>query len=440
MARSRRDAAHGAVLGALVGDAAGAVLEFLGHVPTERDVARALAFPGGGCWRVGPGQITDDGELTICLLRGLVEGAGDHDRNAVARWYGRWYLSPPFDIGGTTATALGVVSGAEGLRNGVAARMATAAQASMGSKANGSLMRSTPLAVFANVASDDEIFALARDDSSLTHPNRSCVDAVALYCGAIAHLVNHPGDEAGALARARRMAASAEEEVRGWLALADAGEHVPAEPMMGFVKIAFAHAFRLLGEGATFERAIAETLALGGDTDTNACIVGGLVGAAVGASGIPEAWRAAVLERDPAVGRPRPEFLWTAEVPELVDALLAARPLAPTVWHVCRRAEWEAGGEYVGSSQDVADGFIHCSTTAQVRESVAKHRAGQDGLVALEIDARAVGAGLRWEESRRGALFPHIYGALPREAVVAAHPLPLGEDGRHHFPEAVPGG
>jgi uncharacterized protein (DUF952 family) len=108
-----------------------------------------------------------------------------------------------------------------------------------------------------------------------------------------------------------------------------------------------------------------------------------------------------------------------------------------TVYHICRREEWEraaASGSYAGSSQDAADGFIHFSTAAQVRESAARHRAGQDGLVLLAVDAAALGDKLRWEQARGGQLFPHLYTALPTHAVRRVDPLPLGADGRHVFP------
>lgn len=107
------------------------------------------------------------------------------------------------------------------------------------------------------------------------------------------------------------------------------------------------------------------------------------------------------------------------------------------IYHMCRRAEWDAvqaAGAYAGSSQDAADGFIHFSTAAQVVESAAKHRAGQDGLVLLAVEAARLGAALKWEASRGGQLFPHLYGALPLAAVARVSDLPLGGDGRHVFP------
>ncbi len=108
-----------------------------------------------------------------------------------------------------------------------------------------------------------------------------------------------------------------------------------------------------------------------------------------------------------------------------------------TIYHTCTRAEWqaaEAEGVYRGSSQDAADGFIHFSARDQVAVSAAKHRAGQDGLVLLSVDAGALGDALKWEPSRGGALFPHLYGPLPVAAVTKVDDLPLGADGYHVFP------
>ncbi len=107
------------------------------------------------------------------------------------------------------------------------------------------------------------------------------------------------------------------------------------------------------------------------------------------------------------------------------------------IYHICKREEWEAArraGVYEGSSQDKADGFIHFSDGGQVKASAAKHRAGQSGLVLLAVDAGRLGPALKWEPSRGGALFPHLYGPLPVAAVLSAHDLPLGADGAHRFP------
>jgi len=114
--------------------------------------------------------------------------------------------------------------------------------------------------------------------------------------------------------------------------------------------------------------------------------------------------------------------------------------MSDPIYHMCRRDEWllaEAAGEYGGSSQDVADGFIHFSTAQQVRESAAKHRAGQTGLVLLSVDPDLLGDALKWEPSRGGQLFPHLYGALPVSAVQRTDALELDADGAHRFPDHV---
>jgi uncharacterized protein (DUF952 family) len=107
------------------------------------------------------------------------------------------------------------------------------------------------------------------------------------------------------------------------------------------------------------------------------------------------------------------------------------------IYHLCRKEEWDAAqprGVYSGSSQDLADGFIHFSTAGQVAESARRHRAGQSGLVLIAADPALLGDALRWEPSRRGILFPHVYGGLPLSAVRWVRDLPLGPDGLHSLP------
>ena len=110
------------------------------------------------------------------------------------------------------------------------------------------------------------------------------------------------------------------------------------------------------------------------------------------------------------------------------------------IYHMCLLEEWEAAkktGAYPGSSQDQADGFIHFSSGEQIIESAAKHRTGQTGLVLLSVDPNKLGAALKWEESRGGALFPHLYGELSAPAVMRVDDLPLGKDGKHIFPSDI---
>jgi uncharacterized protein (DUF952 family) len=81
-------------------------------------------------------------------------------------------------------------------------------------------------------------------------------------------------------------------------------------------------------------------------------------------------------------------------------------------------AQFQADGIFAGAPVDLADGYIHMSTADQTAETLAKHFAGQSGLVIAEIDLSGFGDALKWEVSRGGALFPHVYGVLPLTAVV----------------------
>jgi uncharacterized protein (DUF952 family) len=110
------------------------------------------------------------------------------------------------------------------------------------------------------------------------------------------------------------------------------------------------------------------------------------------------------------------------------------------IYHMCKAEEWAAAiaaGSYRGSSQDLADGFIHFSTGAQIVESARRHRAGQEGLLLVVVDAARLGDRLKWEPSRGGDLFPHLYGPLDPAESASAAALPLGPDGLHIFPELM---
>jgi uncharacterized protein (DUF952 family) len=108
------------------------------------------------------------------------------------------------------------------------------------------------------------------------------------------------------------------------------------------------------------------------------------------------------------------------------------------VYKICRASEWKAAvaaGRYDGSEVDRRDGFIHFSTARQVAETAARHFAGQADLVLVAIPEAALGAALRYEPSRGGALFPHLYAALDPARAQWVRPLPLAGDGRHAFPD-----
>lgn len=98
--------------------------------------------------------------------------------------------------------------------------------------------------------------------------------------------------------------------------------------------------------------------------------------------------------------------------------------------------ELESAGTFKGAPVDLADGYIHLSTEAQLTETVDKHFAGQSGLHVVAVDLEALGAAVKWEPSRGGQLFPHIYGELPLSAAVAYSPLHRENDGTVRLPVA----
>ena len=96
------------------------------------------------------------------------------------------------------------------------------------------------------------------------------------------------------------------------------------------------------------------------------------------------------------------------------------------IYKILGRDEWaaaEAAGVFTGSAVDIADRFIHFSAEAQVRETLNRHFAGRTDLVLVAVEAGALGPALKWEPSRGGALFPHLYGPLPTRLAVSAETI-----------------
>jgi uncharacterized protein (DUF952 family) len=108
------------------------------------------------------------------------------------------------------------------------------------------------------------------------------------------------------------------------------------------------------------------------------------------------------------------------------------------LYKILSDADWRkavASGVFEGSPVDLRDGFIHLSAAHQLQETAARHFAGQDGLVLVGFADSSL-PHLRWEPSRGGQLFPHVYGPIPTGLAVEVQPLPL-ENGVHRFPDAI---
>jgi ADP-ribosylglycohydrolase/fructose-1,6-bisphosphatase/inositol monophosphatase family enzyme len=321
--------AQGCLIGQLAGDNLGALVEF----QTAAEIARR--YPGGprlmedgGHWDILAGQPTDDSELALMLARSIAD-EGHYNIEVAARAYAWWYAGGPFDIGGTTRNALEPALAAVKAGGSAADAAKRAALNRTDSEANGALMRAAPLAVFGHGMKPDDLARLARQDAELTHANPVCRDANAVYCVAVAAAVGSHGDRKAVYdyalewARACRLCPSVVE------AVTRARTSPPADfqRSMGWVLIALQNAFYRLLHAPSPEEGIAQTIACGGDTDTNAAIAGALLGAAFGAEAFPHQWvdrllTCRAMRATAGCRRPRPPTFWP------VDCLILAERLA----------------------------------------------------------------------------------------------------------------
>jgi len=302
--------AQGALLGQVAGDSLGALVEFetaAQIAAREPDGPRRLR--DGGRFRLLGGQPTDDSEMALALARAIVERDG-FERDVVLEAYRGWLRSSPFDVGDTIGAAL---------RD----------HASPASQANGSLMRASPLGIYAHALAPRRSAELARQDATLTHPNPVCADATAAFVVAVAHAVR-AGD--GAQAAWRAAVAWAEEAdaarpVHEALAAARSEAPVCDQGSIGWVRIALQNAFFELLHAPDVEAGVVATVRRGGDTDTNAAIAGALLGAVHGSDAVPSQWRSLVLSCRPLAPhaeQPRPAAYWPVDVLEIAERLLLA--------------------------------------------------------------------------------------------------------------------
>jgi len=356
------DRAKGSVIGALCGDAIGAVLEFCTGKITQERAEEALEMRGGGVFRVGPGQITDDGELTMSLLHALVKGNGRFDEDEVARYYGKWKNSRPFDCGITIGNALSV---ADPKAPDPLDIKEEARGYNQKSQSNGSLMRSTPLAVFCHnmkipdtkdsvtpsfnsedwQGHRDCVFEAVKLDTTFTHPNETVHYVGGLYIYMITLIIN--GVPLGEVYQTiiDDIEKSADEKykdiISGWVRESEVDEVGSLDKQMGWMKHAFVCCLRCLRLAAQkqesneelnsrfYEEAMVGILMGKGDTDTNACIAGGVIGAILGFDKLPEVPKDKVLNWDnnKDEGHERDEFLVPKDqVLDLIEKLYSYGP------------------------------------------------------------------------------------------------------------------
>src|SRR5262245_13329861 len=290
--------AQGALLGQVIGDSLGSRVEFKSAAEIAKLFPRGVReLADGGPYHTIAGQPTDDSEMALTLARAILRHRG-FERDKVLDAYRDWMQTRPIDIGETTERGLLGLHTTE-------------------SESNGSLMRVSPIGVWA--AGDPARAAVAaREDSTLTHPNPACVESCAAYCAAIA---------AGVAGASRK------EMVKAALAHCSGPAHdaikrnaLPDDFTHGRALIALQNAFFRLSSGASVEEALIATVGCGGDTDTNAAVTGALLGAVYGREAFPTRWVYPVLACRPlaeaASPRPRPMVYWPDDVLELAEALL----------------------------------------------------------------------------------------------------------------------
>lgn len=272
------------VLGACIGDAVGGVLEFIRRKPTQTDVDEALTLSGGGIMLLEPGQITDDGELTLSLLSALQTSSSIFPIREVICAYYAWYNSNPIDCGNTCRTAFLEADEVVYDRMTVQEYLNYVQEENAASEANGALMRVTAIPHWAYMRTDltvDEIANMARIDATLSHPNKICQDCNAILTYACVQLLRgiQPSsvwDQVCAYAQQ----SSIEPRVMQWL-LNDSADirNLNMIRTFGHVRWGFTMAMYFLrNPHIEFKDALRAVLLQGGDTDTNAAIVGGLVG------------------------------------------------------------------------------------------------------------------------------------------------------------------
>ena len=323
----RLQRAQGCLLGQLTGDTLGALVEFQSPRSIAARHPQGLReITDGGPWRILAGQPTDDSELALMLARSLVR-QGRFDLEDVATGYAEWYGSAPFDIGVTTDQAL--APGWSAYKDGRPVAPECQAAASLRSEANGALMRVSPLGIHGAGHDRESLAAWARADASLTHPNPCCQQASALMACTLAEAIHAGGDCVGLHRFALGLANQWGVEDRLRAAVEDARRGPPEDYLtqQGWVLIAVRNAFHQLLHADNLEEGVVASVMAGGDTDTNACIAGALLGAVHGRDAVPARWRDAVLTCRPLNGlptveKPRPPQFWPTDAMVLAEALL----------------------------------------------------------------------------------------------------------------------
>ena len=331
------DLSKGCLIGAFLGDTIGSYLDMNEEELNEELISKALDLPGGGIFDLNPGQITEDSELSLSLMRGLLDGHGKFSLEMIIKHYKDWFFSNPFDIGETirnTFTPLLFVAEKDNYSHMVRIVCSASQKKNKKSQSNGSLMRIAPLAIWSSqLRSLDDLETAVRLEVSLTHPNKTVQDASICYCIAIRHLMNNRSDTNGAYLKVVCwISKNCYGEIVEWWELVKRDEMISATDNPGWIKISWTYAFNFLKRGELdYEIVMQQVMRQGGDTDSNGCIVGGLIGAAIGFANLKASNEKRVetlLKCDVTTGnQKRPECYNPNEVIKLVERIVRIVPV-----------------------------------------------------------------------------------------------------------------
>jgi len=299
----RLDRAVGAVVGSAVGDALGAPFEFgpPGQFSARfpKSYAGGDEMCGGGALGWAPGEFTDDTQMAIALATSLVEHGGLDEADVFDR-FRRWAAADPPDIGNQTRAVVGsgrpwdVAAAEHFARSGHAA-------------GNGSLMRTTPAAVFFSSAGRDATMDAARRISALTHGDPSAGEGCAVFHELVRVALD--GDDPLAAVPSALDQVAPEHRARWATVLAPGWTPADATEGNGAVWPTLGQAVWALRGATSLPEVLRRVIDLGGDTDTVAAVAGGLAGAVFGAECIPERWTVVLHGRVPGFGDHR----WTVQ-------------------------------------------------------------------------------------------------------------------------------
>ena len=291
------------LIGMFVGDALGAQVEFknIEQIKKYFSVRNGFDLYPGGTFNLEPGQVTDDSEMAISLIRSFNNSYDGYDSKNAYNWYYKWLKTNPFDFGNTTYCAIAYKS------------------KNMLSEANGALMRCAPIALKYYTRDIDEVLYAAEEDCKLTHPNKICVDANKIYLTIMYYTLN--GES---LRRIYKIITDKNfinrhdinSEIISLVKLSTEQKPKYYTLNAGWVEIAFHNALFHYWNETDFYDAMKDTIYSGGDTDTNACICGALVGLR---KKVPNNWGTIIKNCQP---KNRPTWLWTSNYKELLNIVM----------------------------------------------------------------------------------------------------------------------